>query len=294
MDDPLYIGIRFALYVDLMLLFGLPLFVLYTPIGRESVMLRRPIFIGLAVLGLALSSLAIAAMTSSMAGVSILDVDRGSIATMISDTPMGAAWSVRMATLALIAISLVVTGHPVVPTLLGAIALGSLAWTGHGAAGEGDSGTIRLLGDLVHLLAAAAWLGALVGLGMMALVNRDRLATHQALDRFALTGTVIVAAVVGSGLVNGFYLIGWTNLGNLPATLYGRLFLGKLALFGAMLVIAAINRFWLTPDFGRATIDEPDMPLQRLRLSLVVECSAAIAILGLIAWLGTLEPPMSF
>ena len=45
MDDPLYIGIRFALYADLMLLFGLPLFALYTTSAQDSVPPRRPILI---------------------------------------------------------------------------------------------------------------------------------------------------------------------------------------------------------------------------------------------------------
>jgi copper resistance protein D len=188
-DDPLYIGIRFALYADLMLLFGLPLFSLYTFGGENSVVVRRSVLIGLSLLGLSLSALAIAAMTASMAGVAILDVDRGSISTMISDTPMGRAWAVRMAALALLAITLSAMRRPAVVALLAAIALGSLAWTGHGAAGEGNAGTVQLVGDLVHLLAAAAWLGALVGLLTMASANRDPAGTHRALDGFASIGT---------------------------------------------------------------------------------------------------------
>lgn len=290
MNDPFYIGIRLALYADLMLLFGLPLFALYTPEGRESAKVRRPVLAGLALLGLVLSSLAIAAMTASMAGVPIIEVDRGSIATMISDTPMGMAWSVRMGALALLAISLGTSQRPAIFSSLAAIALGSLAWTGHGAAGEGNSGMLQLIGDLVHLLAAGAWIGALAGLGLMLFGRTEPAIAHRALDRFSAIGTVIVIAVVGSGIANGVYLIGWSNLGQLPMTLYGQLLLAKLLLFAAMLGLAAINRFRLTPSLGRTTEGDPRNAIRALRRSLALESGAAIAILGLIAWLGTLEP----
>lgn len=292
MDHPLYIGIRFALYADLMLLFGLPLFAVYAPGGRDSFVLRRPIMIGLALTGLLLSALSIAAMTASMAGVALVDVDQASIGAMISETPMGMAWSVRMGALALLPTSLIFMRQPVVSASLGAVALGSLAWTGHGAAGEGNAGTLQLIGDLIHLIAAGAWFGAIVGLGFMVWGSADTAATHLALLRFASVGTVIVAAVVGSGLVNGLYVVGWSNIGSLPATLYGQLLLIKLALFGAMLGFAAMNRFWLTPALGSAP-GQADSTRRALKQSLLLETGAAMAILGLVAWLGTLAPPIS-
>ena len=47
--------------------------------------------------------------------------------------------------------------------LVAAAYLASLAWAGHAAAGQA-SGLVQLLSDVVHLLAAGAWLGALPGL----------------------------------------------------------------------------------------------------------------------------------
>ena len=293
MNDPLYIGVRCALYADLMLLFGLPLFAMYTPGARDSIIHRRPNMVGLALAGLLLSTLSIAAMTASMAGVAILDVDRASIWSMISETPMGLAWVVRMGALTLLAISLLCKWHPIICASLGTVALSSLAWTGHGAAGEGNAGTIQMIGDLVHLLAAGAWLGALFGLGTMLWSDNEPAKLHRALDKFASVGTIIVAAVVASGLVNGFYVVGSSHIGSLPFTLYGQLLLIKLALFGAMLGFAAMNRFRLTPAFGNAQDREADRPLRALRQSLLLETGAAMVILGLVAWLGTLAPPMS-
>lgn len=287
-------GIRFAHYADLMLLFGLPLFTLFNPLGRNSLATNGRVLLFLILGGLALSTLSIVAMTASMAGVAILDVDCTSIWAMISQTPMGAAWSVRMCVLALLAISFVIMRRPTVLASLGAITLGSLAWTGHGAAGEGNAGIIQLIADVVHLLAAGAWLGAIVGLGSMIWASRNTAATFGALENFTSVGTIIVASVIGSGLVNAFYLVGWSNLATLPFTLYGQLLLVKIALVGAMLGVAALNRFKLTPALGAEIRNDRIYPARGgLRLSLILELSLAAAILGLVAWLGTLEPPMS-
>ena len=48
-----------------------------------------------------------------------------------------------------------------------AVALASLAWSGHGAASEGFRGTVHLVADIVHLLAAGVWVGPLFALGLL-------------------------------------------------------------------------------------------------------------------------------
>ena len=61
-----------------------------------------------------------------------------------------------------------------------------------------------------------------------------------------------------------------------------------------MLGLAALNRYRLTPSLSLA-IEQEDAPraMTLLRGSLVVEGGLAIIILALVAWLGTLSPPMS-
>ena len=77
----------------------------------------------------------------------------------------------------------------------------------------------------------------------------------------------------------------------MPQTTYGRLLLAKLALFGAMLGLAAINRWRLTPALAAAGSDAGAWPAERrIRLSIMLETTAAILILVLVAWLGTLDP----
>lgn len=310
MIDTVMIGIRFALYVNLMLLFGVALFALYGLKGAErlhgKVLPLRALTIVLTLLASGLSVLSIIAMTASMAGVPLFEVDRASVNMMIAQTPMGSAWQVRMVALLGALYVAVAFGKRNKPTwlalvsLCAAVALASLAWTGHGAAGEGVAGTRHLVSDIIHLLASGAWIGALAALGAMLLrtpanMTDDHLRlTYRALEGFALVGTVIVTLIVATGLVNSYMLVGPAHILSLPSTRYGQLLMAKLALFGVMLGLAAANRFRLTPDFGRVIDDgDPSSALRQLRRSLAFEASAALLILGLVAWLGTLEPPMS-
>jgi len=109
-----------------------------------------------------------------------------------------------------------------------------------------------------------------------------------------VAGSIIVALVLGSGLVNSWMLVGPQNMLTLPLTLYGQLLIAKLFLFAIMLALAATNRFTLTPALERALqIGGTYRAHRRLQISLIIELSLAAAIICLVAWLGTSEPPVS-
>ena len=310
MTDELNIVVRFALYGNLMLLFGLPLFVLYVP--REIVwhsasgLSLRRMLATLAALGIVFSVAGLVVVCAAMAGMPVMGVDRATVEMVVTQTPFGAAWQVRLAALA-VAFAASVAMHrggsrvPMPMTVIAVAsgaALASLAWTGHGAAGEGLAGTIQLTADIIHLLAAGVWIGALAAFGMLLFRSHGKRSsdhitlTHRALERFSAVGTLSVAALVGTGLVNSFFLVGFVNLPTLPATLYGQLLIAKLVLFAAMLGLAAANRYRLTPALASAEGDR-SAQIGALRRSLALETGAAIAILALVAWLGILAPPLS-
>lgn len=303
----LSIAIRFALYANLMALFGLPTFALYTPAtaSRTLALPNRTLAI-LAVSALLLSAASIVIMSASMSGVAVLDVTRSSITAMIFETPMGAAWRVRVVALAA-ALFLVPTmsarrsASNLALVAASGVALASLAWTGHGAAGEGGAGSLQLLGDIVHLLAAGAWFGALLALwARLARIStrstlEDIETVQSALRRFAVAGSIIVGLLIITGLVSGSALVGPAHVISLAETLYGRLLVFKLALFAVMLALAATNRFQLTPELARAMSggNKPGAIVARLRWSIAIETMLAASILGTVAWLGTLAPPMA-
>lgn len=280
MENPLLAALRFGLYAALLPLFGAPLFKLTTPWAPLP---RRTVGI-VAGTALILSALAIAATTAAMAGTSIGSVDWTLVWTLVTQTALGWAWIARIASLMLIA-GWATRLPPAILAGLAAIALASLAWTGHGAAGEGAIGWVQMGADIIHLLAAGAWVGALVVLSAMLWTDGPDRHAKDALEDFARTGTIVVALILATGVVNGMILIGVSDPAAALATSYGQLLALKLLLFLVMLGLAALNRFRLTPALGA------NAPRSALRMSLAVETAAALAILGLVAWLGMLAPP---
>ena len=306
MGDWSRIGVRFALYVTLAALFGLAAFSLYGLRARErgDALALRPWFIASAGLSLLFSGAWVVLMASSMAGTPAWPIDREAVGALLTGSAIGAAWKLRMVMVALAALAALVAGGRgiwlSIVALCSAVALATLAWTGHGAMDEAVMGWVHLIVDILHLIASGAWVGALLGLLLLvsrpaARVDAAHLGlTHRALHGFGAIGTVVVGTILVTGLVNGWMLVGIGNLATLPATLYGQLLIAKLALFVAMLGLASLNRFRLTPAFERSiAADDHKGALGALRTSLAIETACVIAVLGLIAWLGTLAPPAS-
>ena len=220
---------------------------------------------------------------------------------LLSGSATGTAWEARMAALVVASgAALVAAGRAALlglVTFAAAVALATLAWTGHGAMDEGAVGWVHLGADILHLLAGGAWAGALLGLGLLVArpVGRVDAAhltlTHRALHGFGMVGTILVGTIVITGVVNAWLLVGLANLPALPATRYGQILIAKLALFGVMLALASLNRFRLTPMFERSiAASDHRGALVALRRSLAAEATCAVTLLAVVAWLGTLEP----
>lgn len=170
----------------------------------------------------------------------------------------------------------------------GAGVLASFAWTGHGAMDDGGRGALHLGSDILHLLSAGVWVGALAGL-LMLLARGPRQAALTGLTRFSGVGMLVVAVLLASGLVNAWLLIGTDRLTAALATDYGRLLIAKLVIFVAMLGLAAANRLLLTPRLGR----DSGGAVPALKWSIGIETLLAAAVLGIVAVMGTLAPPMA-
>lgn len=305
MDNLPVIAIRFALYADLMVLAGMTAFSLYGLRGVERssgiLPLMRPAVV-LALLGLALSGLGMLALAASMTGSSVWAVDGETLGAIIRESAIGSAWLVRMAAMSLAVLAAMVLGrNPVAGriTLLAStsIAIATLVWTGHAGATGGWVGTAHRISDITHMLAAAVWIGGLAAFAWILFrpLNgglREYLpVAHRALEQFSRIGTLAVGALIVTGIVNSLAVIGIPQFSQLAQNDYANLLGVKLLLFAAMLALAAFNRWRLTPSLGAAIPgDNPAVVIAALRRSLFAEGSAALVILALVAWLGTLEP----
>lgn len=302
MVDSYYIVIRLALYAALLPMFGLTLFGLYglssEDRGTTPAVPLGPALIGSAGIAFGLSAVGLLLSTAMMMGVAPRDVAAADIWASLTEMAAGSALLVRAAALAaVIAATLAWTRWPVAALIAAGcasgVALATLAWAGHGAADFGRLTMLHAAADIAHLLGAGAWLGGLLGLGMLLFRSRVRQdITYRALTRFAGFGTASVATLVLSGIINSWVLIGFDDLSRVWTTAYGRLLAIKLVLFAGMLVLAAVNRFRLAPALGAAlrSCGAP-VVVRRLRVSLASESGLAIGILALVAWLGTLAPP---
>ena len=304
MSDSISIALRFVLYVDLMLLFGVALFGLYSLKGLErlsgAVLPFRSMLARTAVLGALLSVASMVMMASAMSGESDFAALRPHIEMMVLETDVGLACVVRIVALltAGLAVMLRAPGFSLwVVAFAGGLALSSLAWNGHGAMDEGSRRYWHFVVDILHLLAAGAWLGALVAFALMSKINalqteaRIRLLAR-AVNRFEVIGAVIVVLITVTGVVNYLFIVG-PKLDEVFLSTYGVLLFIKVVLFAGMLVLAALNRFHLGPFLERSLQDgQYTTAANALRRSVVVELVAAVVIIGLVAWLGTLSPEM--
>jgi putative copper resistance protein D len=276
--DAAGIALRLLIYAQSALLLGVLCYAL--PWARQ-VRLTTAI---LAAAGIAFSAFAVVLLASSLsengAAFSWL-----TLRSLLTETPAGWAALARIGALTGVAVAAARGGSRRLAVGLAMVAIATLAWNGHGGMTEGPNGWVHLMGDALHLLAGLAWVGAVAAFLWTASRWADTSGRLRAnLEKFATTGTLLVALLVITGIANTLFIIGWDGLAGLFDTVWGRLLLLKILLFAGMLGFAAANRFWLTPRLAGSP------SLRALRVSLAAEATLGVVVLALVAWLGTLDP----
>jgi copper resistance protein D len=229
--------------------------------------------------------------------------DSNIVPTVLTQTRFGRDWQLRLALGVALTLVMVLEhrGARPSPVLAGSKAAlaaglaGSLAWAGHAGATEGTSGTIHLAADALHLIAAAAWLGALAPLAVLfAWAWRSRDAKSSAFTlavtlRFSTLGVISVGTLLVTGIVNTWFLAG--SIPAVVGTDYGHLVLSKIALFALMIGVASFNRMTLTPRLARDPLaDRGRYALRQLARNSTIEIALGVLILGIVGVLGTTAP----
>ena len=215
----------------------------------------------------------------------------GTAAMVLTETQFGHVWIVRL----VVGLLLGAAVGAVSPGLwrrsfelaLAAVFAGSLAFAGHAASAPGFKGDIHLLSDALHIIAVCAWVGGLVPyalyLGSIDEGSRSSFADIEDVTRrFSSLGMLAVLTIATTGIVNSFYLVGSVHL--FTHTEYGRLLLIKVALFIAMVGVAAINRYRLVPALSSRGA------VKQLRRNSLIEVCFGLSILCIVAVLGTMPP----
>jgi putative copper resistance protein D len=213
--------------------------------------------------------------------------DASMLGVLAFGTAIGVAWLVRLGLCVLLLGALAWRVPPALRVMLAGLLLASLASSGHANMHEGIYGALHHANDVLHVLAAAFWLGSLVMLPAC-LSRLGRPATRDdaalALWRFSIAGHGAVALVLMSGIANTLLV-----LGHLPfnaASPYQRLLAFKIMLVAAMIVVALANRYLFMPRLG----DEPEPALRWMRRGTFAELLLGGGVLALVARFGLIDP----
>jgi putative copper resistance protein D len=219
--------------------------------------------------------------------------------TVLTQTQFGIVSDVRLGLAALLAASLALDGSNErarwMSLSCAAALLGTLAGTGHAAGTVGLLELPHLAGDVLHVLAAGAWIGGLVPLALLlATASRHNdgqwaSVAHKTTRRFSVLGMVSVGTLMVTGILNAWILVG--SLPALVGTEYGRLLVVKLGLFGVMLCLAAVNRLHLMPRLAlQGPSPAPSAALRQLTRTSTIELGLGLGIFVIVGVLGTIHP----
>jgi putative copper export protein/mono/diheme cytochrome c family protein len=171
----------------------------------------------------------------------------------------------------------------------------ALAWTGHAAA---TPGAVHLAADAIHLLVAGLWLGGLVALAAFFVLTGGKAdkawlaIVAEGTRRFSLLGMMAVGALLLTGIINSWFLVG--TIPALVGTDYGHLLLAKIALFAIMVLLAAINRLRLTPRIAGSEAHRRAggafSALRALRRNALLEAGLGAVVLFIVSALGAVPP----
>ena len=250
-------------------------------LDRELLLLVR----GSAVLALTSAVAWLLLEAAEMAGAASLGEMLSATPIALFDTRFGQALMVRCA--AVLATGALAgridrRGLLGLAVLTSAIAVIAQSWMGHPAAADGLT---LLLASVLHLLAAGAWLGALVPLFLVVRATTPGPGPGRAAARFSWIGQVSVLVLAVTAFLQGRELIG--DEGGLFGTDYGQFATFKLALFLLLFLIAVVNRFKLTPALESGTDPKAS---RHLMTSIAIETVLGLLVVFAAAWLATLTP----
>ncbi len=231
-------------YAALLLVLGAVAF--WTLVSRAPSGWRGSLLLVTALVGLVTSLLGIALQGALGAGVGLGRALDSDVLDAALDTRTGEAWAVRAAAWFALVALLFVTRRPAAVrlaaiALAAAVVVVSLPLGGH--ARTQDPAAVLIPADIVHVLAAGAWLGALVLLIVAFWPGRREpdVEATEATRRFSRIALPAVVALAAAGLLQAWFYLG--SPGELfGGSAYSLALLAKIALLVGVIALAAGNR----------------------------------------------------
>jgi len=314
MTDPMtgaLLASRLIQFAAVMALLGGTLFRLYAGIDRAGSDDVREAFdrwlwrvLLCATIVSLLSSIAWLAVQTAIMGdgwASALSGD--TLAAVLLQTEFGRVWIGRLAIAGMLTIVVGflyarggATRGLLVVASLSALLVATLAGTGHAIMANGLRRAADVAIQSVHLIAASVWLGGLLPLGyVLGKARREPdvgwlVAAQSALPRYSLAGLLAVIALILTGLIISWSLVG--EFSGLFATTYGQVLLAKVCVFLVMIGFALVNRTQLVPKVMamRSSAAQHQPSLRTLWRHVAFEQGLGAIILVAVSGLGMLPP----
>jgi putative copper export protein len=207
------------------------------------------------------------------------------VPSVIWDTSFGHILAAQVLAVLGTAIALMIDRRPSLVTAIVFAGIAVLLQAGHSHAFAMHHWPL-LLSQCLHLLAAGAWLGGLLPLLLLVREAPPNVSTTVA-QRFSILGVICVLILVGTAAFQGWLLGG--GVAGLFGTAYGWVALLKLALFTALLVVAALNQFRFVPAVAQSHTRTAKLTLVR---SIGVETAVGLLVVLAAGLLSSLEPGM--
>jgi copper transport protein len=280
-------------YAALLLVVGAIGFRLLVWPARATARWPRRLLLGAAAAGLVCALAGVGLQGALGAGAGLGQVLDGPVLDGSLDTRTGVAWLVRAAAWAVVLAVLVAIGRAtwtrgraVAVALPAAVLVGTLPWAGH--AETQSPRAVLVPADVLHVLAAGAWLGGLVLLVVCFWPGRSPRPAEGAAEatvRFSRLALPAMAVLVVAGLVQAWFYLG--SVGAVVESTYGWALVAKVALLTAVVALAAGNR----RRTARLAAAGADAAGRALRRSMRGELALAVAVLAATATLVRAAPP---
>jgi putative copper resistance protein D len=278
--------VAWPLLVAEILIFGTTAFALLLapePQSEEIASALTPLWRGLALLAALFSPLVLLVGVANMGDVSL----RAAIPLLpqvVHETHFGHVWSWSFPlTLALLVIPWTPGRGPLKTVALSFVAgalLLLLSFSSHAI----DRGRIALIVYFTHEVAAALWIGAILGLWFGAV--RGKLGSgwiQRTAPRVSSVAGWTVATLILSGLYTAYYSLG-ADPHRIIDSAYGRTLVDKVCAAMLVLLIGAYNRYYLMPTVSDTSAQET------LLRNVGLESLLLIGVLGLAALLANTPP----
>jgi len=278
--------VAWPLLVAETLIFGTAAFaLLLAPDTRSDEMANAltPLWRGLALLAMVFSPLALLVGTANMGDLSM----RAAIPFLpqvVRETHFGHVWMWSFPlTVMLTAVAWTFGRGRLRTAVLGLVAC-ALLLLGSFSSHAIDRGKIAVTVYFIHEVAAALWIGAILGLWLGAV--RGKLGSgwiRQAAPRVSGVAGWTVTILILSGLYTAYHSLG-ADPRRLIDAAYGRTLVDKVCAAMVVLLIGAYNRYWLMPNVSEASAQDS------LLRNVGVESVLLIGVLGLAALLANTPP----